>query len=234
MPIKYFLPGILLAILILNSGCETWLVLTSRYHEPKTETPESITRFTKKSNIDGYPILRFDTSYLQTVYLWTTDFPVYNSTGHSLSLRDSLPGCPDKKQNYVAMKYILQHGDEHFIQDSMIRRYSTTKDSAEEAKLMANHSMSRPQLDSSLWEFHVEKYCTHLDQMSPHLLSLEGGKINIHNLYSDYLVVNEFLLAGRPSLQNYLIKEKIKDIKKLNKEFGNRIQLVLINMDRME
>jgi len=234
MPKKYLLSCFLLAILVFSPGCQAWLILTSRYHEPKTETPESIAHFTKKRNIDGYPILRVDTSYLQTVFLWSTDFPVYNSTGHFLSLRDTMPGCPDKNQHYIAMKYILEHGDKHFIQDTMINRYATTKDSVEESRLIGNHSMSSTQLDSSLWEFHVEKYSTHLDQMAPHLLSLEGKKINIDSLYSDYLVINEFQLCGRPSLQNFLIKENIKDIKKLNKEFGNRIQYVLVNMDMMK
>ena len=214
MPQKYLLSFILLASLLFSTGCEAWLVLTSRYHEPKTETPESILHFAKKSHIDDYPILRYDRSYDHVAELWVPELPVYNSKGHFLSLRDTMPGCPDKKQHYIAMKYILQHGDEHFIRDTMINRYRTTKDSIEESKLMANHSMSRPQLDSALWEFHVEKYSTHLNQLAPYLLSLDGEKINIHNLYSAYLVVNEFQLCGRPSLQNFLIKENIKDIKK--------------------
>ena len=234
MPKQILLSCFLLAFLILGSGCQAWLIITSRYHEPKIETSESINHFAKKSNLDDYPLLRFDTSYDQVTDLTVPGFPVYNSTGHFLSLRDTIPGCPDKNQHYIAMKYILQHGDKHFIQDTMIYRYSTTKDSVEESKIIANHSMSRTQLDSSLWEFHVEKYSTHLNQLAPHLLTLKGNKINIDSLYSDYLVINEFQLCGRPSIQNFLIRENIRDIKKLNKEFGSRIQLVLINMDQMK
>jgi len=41
-------------------------------------------------------------------------------------------------------------------------------------------------------------------------------------------------MSGRSKWECIQIREKIKEVEKLNKEFGTRIQLVLVNRDRLE
>lgn len=71
-----------------------------------------------------------------------------------------------------------------------------------------------------------------LDQYADHLITLKGEMVDVGSLYTQYILLQEFSLAGESGLWAMRIKHLIRDIKKLNKEFNNQIQLVLINTDQ--
>jgi hypothetical protein len=159
---------------------------------------------------------------------------MFNHEGQYLLLSDTTPGCEDKNYRYTTMNYILGHEDKHFVTDSMTERYFTFNDSTEEAKLLNNKTMHRQPIDSSKVKFKTYTYSTHLDNYAPYLRTLEGNKVDVYSLYTDYLIIQGYNMSGRPGPLCFLIREKIREIKKLNQEFGNRIQFVLINWDEME
>lgn len=108
---------ILLSFFALTS-CEAIQVLTAVDHKPEIQTPQSIRHYAKKHGFDGYPMLAFDSAIMSSEADIWLKFNMYNRAGKYLSLDDQISGCPDKKKDYAAMKYLLEHEDEHFLQDS--------------------------------------------------------------------------------------------------------------------
>ena len=222
-----------LYLLVICSGCDAIRVLTAKEHAPEVETPESIRHFAKKHNIDGYPILRFDTAIQSVESEQMLTFLLFNHQGQYLSLRDTALGCPDKKQNHIAMKFILEHGDDFYIKDSLMIMSATLKDTNMEFTMKDLKKMNGLPEDTSVWIIHKETYTTHLDKYAKYFETLEGDQVDIYSQYSDYLIFYGYQMSGESKLSCTLIREKIKEIEKLNKEFGPRIQLVLVNRDVM-
>lgn len=223
--------SIILSVLIICSSCETIKVITAKDHKPGIQNPESIRTFAKKHHIDGYPIIRFDPSYYTNEDGIGMGFYMYNTEGKYLSLKNDTPGCPDKLQQYISMRYILQNGDEHYIRDSLSVIQGTLKDPNTDITTMDWNKLRK---DTSLWERQTITYSADLENYVSFFRTLEGEVVDIYSLYSDYLLLYEYQMSGKSSFDCILIREKIRDIQKLNKEFGPRIQLVLINMDQME
>ncbi|HLF64438.1 MAG TPA: hypothetical protein VI603_11825 [Saprospiraceae bacterium] len=222
---------IVLGMLILT-GCDAVHILFSRDCEAKVETAESVNRFVKKKRIDGYPIVCLDPIYVSSFYL-LPDYPFFNSEGEYLALRDDTQGCIADNYYYLILKYLLEHGDTSYIADSVTRSYYTLHDPDELVRLSENpKSSDRP--DRSKWILHMETLEAHLNNYIPYFRTLEGEKIDLSRLYTDYLLISTFSMSGRSSLTCVLVRETIRDVKKLNKEFGNRIQIVLINTDEMD
>jgi hypothetical protein len=231
MPQNQIHPIFTLLLILICSGCETIQVLTAVDHKAEVETPESIRHFAKKKGIDGQPILRFDETIFSSDVDHLIKFQMYNREGQFLSLRDSAQGCPDKRQDYTAMKYILQKGDVHFRKDSISIKTGTLKDPEMEIDFK---DLNQTRGDTSIWNYQTETYSTHLDNYVPFFRTLEGDVVDIYNLYPEYLVLYGYQMSGKSKFDCILIKEKKKEIKQLNKEFGPRIQLVLVNRDEME
>jgi hypothetical protein len=156
---------------------------------------------------------------------------MYNHSGQYLSLRDTVQGCPDKKQDFTAMKFILEHGDTHFIHDSVTVGTGTLKDTNTVISMKDSKKISFQ--DTTLWDIEVQTFSTHLDQYVPFFRTIDGEVVDIYSLYSDYLILYDYHMSGQSKLHCILIREKIKEIEQLNKEFGPRIQLVLVNRDEM-
>jgi hypothetical protein len=224
---------ITLSFIVICSGCDAIRVLTAIDHKPEMETPESIRHFAKKHNIDGQPILRFDTSIFSSESDLYLTFQMFNHKGQYLSLRDTAQGCPDKKQNFTAMHYILEHGDTHFIKDSMMIWSATLKDPSIQFSMKDLKRMDGIPEDTSVWQIQKETFGTHLDNYVPFFNTLEGEFVDIYSLYPEYLVLFGYQMSGKSKLDCILIREKMKELEKLNEEFGPRIQLVLVNRDEM-
>ncbi|MBL0008248.1 MAG: hypothetical protein IPP25_14035 [Saprospiraceae bacterium] len=227
------LPFLCFALFTLT-GCEMLQVITAKNHKPEIQTPESIRHYAKKHGFDGYPILTLDTSIYSSDIVIQFGIAMYNREGQFLSLVDDLPGCPDKHQEYTATRFILEKGDAHFIKDSLSMRQGSLKEpnteSYSENKKKGNEFFK----DTTLWEFQTITYSAHLDSYVPFIRTLEGNEVDIYSYYKEYLIIYEYQMSGYAKFDRILIREKIKQLEKLEKEFGPRIQLVLVNRDQLE
>jgi len=221
----------LLTFLSLTS-CEAFQVITAVDHKPEIQTPESIRHYAQKHGFDGYPILTFDTAIMSSQADIWLKFNMYNKEGKYLSLDDQISGCPDKKKDYAAMRYLLQHGDEHFLQDSATIYSGVVKDTAA-TKTMDLKELQDRRKDTSIWQFDTIKYTTHLDTYVPFFKTLEGEAVDIYSLYDQYLMLYGFEMSGYSKFHCIMIREKIRELEKLKKEFGSRVHLVLVNRDQM-
>ena len=226
------LPFLCFALLTL-SGCEMLQVITAKNHKPEIQTPESIRHYAKKHGFDGYPILAFDTTiWYSEADIWLR-FNMYNRDGNYLSLDDQISGCPDKKKEYAAMRYLLEHGDDHFLQDSHTIYKGVLKDS-NLLNTMEWKDLNARRKDTSIWQIDTIRYSTHLDTYVPFFRTLEGEAMDVYSLYDHYLILYGYEMSGYSKFHWIMIREKIKELEKLEKEFGPRIQLVLINRDQLE
>lgn len=216
------------------SSCEMLQVITAKNHKPEIQTPESIRQYAKKHGFDRYPILTLDTSIYSSDYGFPSGVAMYNHEGKYLSLIDDLPGCPDKHQEYTAMRFILEKGDAHFIKDSLSYRQSSLKEPYTENEKEYNENRNQLLKDTSLWEFQTITYSAHLDRYVPFIRTLEGNEVRIYSYYKEYLIIYEYSMSGYAKFDRILIREKINQLEKLEKEFGPMIQLVLVNRDQME
>ena len=214
------------------TSCEAFQVITAVDHKPEIQTPESIRQYAQKHGFDGYTILTFDTSIMSSEADIMLKFNMYNKEGKYLSLDDQISGCPDKKKDYAAMRYLLPHGDEHFLQDSGSIYIGVLKDT-NLLKTTDMKELSKLRKDTSIWHVDTVRYSTHLDTYVPFFRTLEGEAVNIYSLYDQYLMLYEYQMAGYEKFDRILIREKIRELEKLKKEFGSRIQLVLVNRDQM-
>lgn len=221
----------LLTFFALNS-CEAIQVITAVDHKPEIQTPESIRHYAQKHGFGGYPILSFDTSIMSSEADIMLKFNMYNKEGKYLSLDDQISGCPDKKKDYAAMRYLLEHGDDHFLQDSGSMYMGVLKDT-NLLKTMDWKELQAKRKDTSIWQFDTIRYSTHLDTYVPFFRTLEGEAVDIYSLYDRYLILYEFEMSGYSKFHAILIREKIRELEKLKKEFGSRIQLVLVNRDQI-
>lgn len=211
--------------------CDAIRGITATYHDPKIETKESVIRFVNQHRMDGYPILSCNSLAFELPL-----FPfTFNAKGQYLSLDQKKLRCPDKQAYVMAIKYIMEHGDETFITDSVTNQYRTIRDPDKSEYIMKemrkNTTLSK---DSSLWVFHTETHLIHLDNFSPYFTTLEGSTVDVKLLYREYVVFQVFTMGGRPNLTGIVVRRLIKDVKALNKENGHRLQLILINGDRLD
>ncbi|MBK9106286.1 MAG: hypothetical protein IPL92_17400 [Saprospiraceae bacterium] len=221
----------LLSFLSLTS-CEAFQVITAVDHKPRIQSPESIRHYAQKHGFDGYPILTFDTAIMSgEADIWLK-FNMYNKEGKYLSLDDQISGCPDRKKDYAAMRYLLQHGEEHFLQDSASMYKGVLKDT-NLLKTTDMKELSKLRKDTSIWHVDTVRYSTHLDTYVPFFRTLEGEAVDIYSLYDQYLMLYGFEMSGYSKFHCIMIREKIRELEKLKKEFGSRIQLVLVNRDQM-
>ncbi len=221
----------LLTFFALNS-CEAIQVITAVDHKPEIQTPESIRHYAQKHGFFGYPILTFDTAIMSTQADIWLKFNMYNKEGKYLSLDDQISGCPDKKKDYAAMRYLLEHGDDHFLQDSGSIYQGVPKDS-NLLKTMDWKELQARRKDTSIWQFDTVRYSTHLETYVPFFRTLEGEAVDINSLYDQYLMLYGFEMSGYSKFHWIMIREKIRELEKLKKEFGSRIQLVLVNRDQI-
>ena len=221
----------LLTFLSLTS-CEAFQVITAVDHKHEIQTSESIRNYAQRHGFDGYPILTFDTSIMASEADIMLKFNMYNKEGKYISLDDQISGCPDKKKDYAAMRYLLQHGDEHFLRDSGTIYSGVVKDTAA-TKAMDLKELIKLRKDTSIWNIDTIRYSTHLDNYVPFFRTLEGERVDVYSLYDDYLMLYEYQMAGYAKFDRILMREKIRELEKLKKEFGSRIQLVLVNRDQI-
>lgn len=215
------------------SSCEMLQVITAKKHQPEVQTPESIRQYAKKHGFEEYPILTLDTGIYSSDFGLPSGVAMYNHEGKYLSLADDIPGCPDRDQDYTAMRFILEKGDAHFIKDSLSYRERTLKDPNSGMNMQDFENLSKSRNDTSLWAIQTITHSAHLDNYIPFLRKPEGAMVDIYSLYKDYLFIYEYQMAGYAKFDRILIREKIKQLEKLKKEFGPRIQLVLVNRDQL-
>ena len=98
---------LILIVIAALTSCEAFQVITAVDHKPEIQTPQSIRDYAKKHGFDGYPTLTFDTSIMSSEADIWLKFNMYNKEGKYLSLDDQISGCPDKKKDYAAMRYLL-------------------------------------------------------------------------------------------------------------------------------
>ena len=58
--------------------------------------------------------------------------------------------------------------------------------------------------------------------------------MDVYSLYDHYLILYGYEMSGYSKFHWIMIREKIKELEKLKKEFGPSVQLVLINRDQLE
>ena len=223
---------LILIVIAALTSCEAFQVITAVDHKPEIQTPQSIRDYAKKHGFDGIAILTFDTSIMSSEADIWLKFNMYNKEGKYLSLDDQISGCPDKKKDYAAMRYLLEHGDDHFLQDSGTIFSRMLKDTAT-AKDMDLKEFSKLSKDTSIWKIDTNRYSTHMDTYVPFFRTLEGEAVDIYSLYDQYLMLYGFEMSGYSKFHCIQIREKIRELEKLKKEFGSRIQLVLVNRDQM-
>lgn len=232
---KCILPFILYFILVLLVlGCNEIKILTAKEFPSKVETAQSVEAYVKAKNIDGFPILRYDTTFPDSMPPFLFDFGLFNRQGDYISLDEANISCRDDDYNYLVIKDILQNGD------SLLRRkYIKTSylsypiDSIELTAYINDHKVSKAEWDSlSLLYGKTQIINMDLDQYADHFITLNGDRVDVGSLYAHYILLQEFSIAGESGLWALRIKYLIRDIRKLNKEFKNQIQLVLINTDQ--
>lgn len=208
------------------SRCEMLQVITAKKHQPEVQTPESIRHHAKKHGFDGNPILTFDTSIMSSDRDFMFGFNLYNKEGRYLSLDAQIAGCPDKHKEYAAMRYLIESGDEHFIKDSVAIVEAIVKDNQ-------NVSDAKSRKDTSVWQLDTMMYSAHLENYTPFFRTIEGEAVGVYDLYEKYVLLYPYTMAGYSKFHCILIREKIKQLEKLEKEFGPSIQLVLVNRDQI-
>lgn len=216
------------------SSCEMLQVITAINHKPEIQTPQSIRHYAKKYGFDGYPILNLDTSIYSSDFGLPAGVAMYNHEGKYLSLTDDIRGCPDKFQDYTTMRFILEQGDDHFLKDSLSYRQSTLKDPKREINEGDYKNWQEVMKDTSVWKIQTITHSSHLAGYIPFIRTLEGDDLDIYSLYKKYLFIYEYQMSGYAKFDRILIREKIRQLEKLEKEFGSRIQLVLVNRDQLE
>lgn len=214
-------------------GCMKIKVLTAKEYAPKVETAQSVEAYVKAKNIDGFPILRYDTTFPDSMAPFLFDFGFFNRQGDYISLDDSSISCREDDCNYLVLKDILQHGDSLLRREYIKTSYlSFPLDSIELLAFIDDHKLSKSEWDSlSLLYGKTQIIKMDLDQYADHLITLNGDRVDAGSLYTHYILLQEFSIAGESGLWAMRIKYLIRDIRKLNKEFNNQIQLVLINTD---
>lgn len=216
------------------SGCKEIRILTAKDHAPKMETAQSVEAFVKSKNIDGFPIFRYDTTFPDSMPPFLFDFGLFNMEGNYISLGDGNISCRVDNYNYLVLKDILQHGDSLLRKEYIKTSYLTySPDSIELNNSINDYKTLKNEWDS-LFLLYGETRIIKMDlnQYADHFITLSGEEVDVGSLFTHYILLQEFSIAGESGLWAMRIKYLIRDIRKLNKEFNNQIQLVLINTDQ--
>lgn len=232
MKFKY-LPWFYIVLLAPSLSCKQIKVLTAKDYAPKMETAKSVEAFMKSKNIDGFPVFRYDTTFPDSLPPFLFDFGLFNWHGDYISLNDASISCRVDDYNYLVLREILQNGDSLLRKEYVKTSYlSYPLDSIQLIEYINNHKVSKSEWDS-LFVLYGESQIIkmNLKQYADHFITLEGGRVDTDSLFTHYILLQEFSIAGESSLWAMRIKYLIRDIQKLNKEFNNQIQLVLINTD---
>jgi hypothetical protein len=162
------------------------------------------------------------------------DFGLFNGHGDYISLEDSNVSCRVDNYNYLVLKDILQHGDSLLRREYIKTSYlSYPSDSSELINYLNDNKVVKAEWDSLFLLYGKTKIIKmDLDQYADHFITLNGDRVAVGSLYTHYILLQEFSIAGESGLWAMRIKDLIRDIRKLNKEFNNQIQLVLINTDQ--
>jgi hypothetical protein len=162
------------------------------------------------------------------------DFGFFNRQGDYISLEESNISCREDDYDYLVLKDILQNGDSLLRREYIKTSYlSYPIDSIELMAYINDHKVSKSESDSlSLLYGKTQIIKMDLDQYADHFITLNGDRVDVGSLYTHYILLQEFSIAGESGLWAMRIKYLIRDIRKLNKEFNNQIQLVLINTDQ--
>ena len=226
-------PVALYIIFIPVIGCNFIRSVTSPYHEAQMQTQESIEQFASRCRINKCPILKLDTSFHESRFV-ALGFPVFNAEGRFLAIGQNTIGCEDEQFQFIALRYILENGDESFLQDSVKREYMTSLDPEEEKRLF--DTMQKRQkfiADSTKWELHSEVRAISISEYEPFFRSLDGNQVDIHALYTDYVIFHEFSTSGVRTTTGNVARRLIRKVDRLNKEFDKHIQVILVNTDMM-
>jgi len=221
----YFIPVLFVV------GCKEIKVLTAKDYTPKLETAQSVEDFARANNIDGFPILRYDPSFDYNLPSFSLQHGLFNHQGNYISLTDGDISCKLDDYHYLVLKDILLHGDSmlrrEFIEESYL---SYSIDSI--ALLSLDYKEHKAVWDSLFLLYGKTQIVKmDLDQYAEHLIALNGNKVELKSLFTHYVILQEFYTSGKAGLFAVRIRELIRDIKKLNKEFNNQIQLILIYND---
>ncbi len=229
-----FLPLLIFIPVALTLGCKEIKVLTAKDYAPKEETRQSVEAYLKAKNIDDFPVLRYDSAFPDSMPPFLFDFGFFNRQGDFISLDEGNVSCREDDYNYLVLKDILQNGDSLLRREYIKTRYlSYPPDSSELIDYLNDHKLSKSEWDSlSLLYGETQIIKMNLDQYAGHFITLNGDRVDAGSLYTHYILLQEFSIAGESSLWAMRIKYLIHDIRKLNKEFNNQIQLVLINIDQ--
>lgn len=216
------------------SGCKEIRILTAKDYAPKMETAQSVEAFVKSKNIDGFPIFRYDSMFPDSMPPLLFDFGLFNREGDYISLGNGSISCRVDNYNYLVLKDILQHGDSLLRREFIKTSYLTySPDSVELNNYLKDYKSVKTEWDS-LFLLYGKTQIIKMDlaKYADHFVTLNGDREDISSLYSHYILLQEFSIAGESELWAMRIKYLIRDIRKLNKEFNNQIQLVLINTDQ--
>lgn len=224
-----------LFILMATSSCMEIRVLSAKNYPAKEETAQSILKYAKSKNIDGYPILRYDSLFPDGLNGFELSYGLFNKHGDYIVVNDSGVGCKAKDYNYVTLRYILQNGDLNRRTDSIQIHYinDIPEDPILQKVFFEKYHTDKLFSDSIYKNTEIKMEEINLKYYADHLINLQGDKIELDSMYKDYVVLQEFTIEGPSDLLSMRIRDITQDIRKLKKEFNNRIQLVLINKDVM-
>lgn len=195
-------------------GCDSFRVLTSASHKKQIETPESIRKFVTSKRLEGHEILVMDDSFASSgSYL--PGLLLFNNQGQLISLESGGQVCRNRSYFLASMSSLLENGDGAFATDSVLLNFAIQDERTGEMNRYS--AMVR----------------VHLDMISPFLRTLHGDAVDPKSLYTDYLLIKQFSVSGKSSVTAQLIREAIEDIGLLEEIFGDRITIVLLNLDRL-
>jgi hypothetical protein len=222
----------MISVLVAFSGCTAIRVVTAKDRKHQVESPESVQRFVKQKRISGYPVLSAYPLHLNLPGSW---YSVFNAHGQYINTSQDAVGCKDRAYDYRILRYLMEHGDERYITDSVTQISYAIKESALRSGLNLKWTnVEQARQDTSIWVKHIHTFDAHLDNVLPNIRSLEGKPVHIDVACGEYLIFRKLYLSGKSSLDAVLIRELIHDVEQLNREFDNRLHLYLIYRNQLD
>jgi len=191
-------------------------VITAKDYDQEMQTPESIEKFTRKHNIDQYPVL--------TIRDWSGDFAsslaphldygTYDRDGKFIETQTFMEnGCLAPNSFSLIMSYVLE-GDTTFYKDSL--SYTVYRTSVEGVRDTIHETIPAEADFSSMFA------------------TLDGKLISLDTLFTDYVVLFNFSLSGKAKYSAILIRELADEIDALNAKYEEQISLLLVCEDQFK
>lgn len=194
------------SLILILTACDAVTVLTTTNIKSKTVDPQYVIDFCDKRGFKGIPLLTFGQANVRE-YIMLPQFALYDKSGRNISFDDTVKSCRDPNYYYLQARELFKHHIDPVYQDSFSIK-----------SIMAG--------DTSIIYFD-----SHLDNYSKFLVDIYGNKIEIDTIYKEYLLLYPFYMFGERKIMTALMKDFKSDVDKLNDEFGDKIQLVLVSND---